>query len=474
VAIVEAERLSDFYVETAIKEHLRGNIYKGVVARVEPALQALFVDFGPKKHGFLQVREIIPQYLPEKGKRRKKLQDLIQKGQEMVVQVERDERDTKGATLTTYISLPGRYLVMMPGRETVGVSRKIEDRKDRDRMKKMLASLKLPEKMGFILRTAGGDKSVEDLANDLNYLEKLWARIEGDVKKAHAPALIYKEEDIAVRTVRDYLTSDVSQVLIDDAATAKNVKEFLKQTVPDRKINVKLYREKRPIFEMHNLEEQIAKINDRYVRLPSKGYMVFDKTEALTAIDVNSGRSRKEKNIEQTALQTNLEAAEELARQLRLRDIGGLIVIDFIDMEDRKNRRQLEEKLRNALSTDKAHSDMTGISMFGTIEMTRERMRTAYAESTYQKCPACDGMGVLKTEEMLALSAFRDIQMRVARGGMERIACRLPVGSANHLINTKRKELLDLEKDWNVKIDIIGDPALPPGQYALDINSASS
>jgi len=477
VAIMEGDRLADFYVETATKEHLRGNIYKGVITRVEPALQAVFVDFGPKKHGFLQVREIMPELLPSilpnKGKGKKKLQDLLQKGQELIVQVERDERDTKGASLTTYISLPGRYLVMMPGRETVGISRKIEERKDRERMKEMLASLQLPEKMGFILRTAGGDKATEDLANDLKYLEKLWARIEEDGKKAHAPALIYKEQDIAVRTVRDYLTSDVGQVLIDDLETAKNVKAFLKQTVPGRKINVKLFKEKHPIFEMHNIEEQIARVSDRYVRLPSKGYLVFDRTEALTAIDVNSGRSRKEKNIEQTALQTNLEAADEIARQLRLRDIGGLIVIDFIDMESRKNRRQVEARLRAALATDKAHTDVSGTSMFGAIEMTRERLRTAYSESTYEKCPACEGAGVLKTGETLALAAFRDIEMRAGKGGAEKIACRLPVGSANYLMNTKRKELLDMEKDSNIKIDIIGDPSLPPGQYALDINSGS-
>jgi ribonuclease E len=469
VAIVEGDRLADFYVEVAGKEHLRGNIYKATIARIEPALQAAFVDFGQKKQGFLQFREITPEYLPPKGKGKKKIQDVLQKGQELIVQVERDERDTKGATLTTYISLPGRYLVMMPGRETVGISRKIEEKKDRERVKKLLESLKLPPKMGFILRTAGVDKTADDLANDLKYLEKLWASIEEDAKKAHAPALIYKEQDIAVRTVRDYLTSDVNQVLVDEQEAYRNVKAFLKQTVPWRKINVKLYREKRPIFEASNMEEQIGKINDRYVRLPSKGYMVFDKTEALTAIDVNSGRSRKEKNIEQTAFQTNMEAAEEVARQLRLRDIGGLIVIDFIDMESSKNRRQVEARLKEALAADKAHTDISGISRFGTVEMTRERLRTAYFESTYQKCPTCDGTGVVKAEEMLALAAFRDLQLKAWRGGTTRLICRLPVGSANHIINTRREELVQLEKDFKLKIDIVGDSGMAPGQYALDI-----
>ena len=282
------------------------------------------MNFGPKKHGFLQLREIRQEFFVNtpQGKR-PRVQDL-QKGQELIVQVEKDERDTKGASLTTYISIPGRYIVMMPGQERVGISRKIEDRDDRERLKEIFHALKLPKKMGFILRTAGSDKTGEDLENDLKYLTKLWTKIQAEAKKASAPALIYKEQDIAVRTVRDYLTSDVSEVLIDDQEAFKGTKEFLRKTVPWRKINIKFYKDKKPIFSIHNIEEQIAKLSERYVHLPSRGYMVIDKTEALTAIDVNSGRSRKEENVESTALRTNLEAADEIARQLRLRDIGGL------------------------------------------------------------------------------------------------------------------------------------------------------
>jgi ribonuclease E len=470
VAIVEGETLVDFYVESSVKEHMKGNIYKGVVIRIEPGLQAAFVNFGPKKHGFLQIREISPEYFKGKTEgKRVRIQDVISKGQELIVQVEKDERDTKGASLTTYISLPGRYIVMMPGQERVGISRKIEAREDRDRLKEMFSSLKLPKKTGFILRTAGSDRTEEELENDLKYLTKLWARIQADAKKTAAPALIYKEQDIAVRTVRDYLTSDVAEVLIDDQDAYKQTKEFLRKTTPWRKININLHKEKKPIFSLHNIEDQILKLHDRYVYLPSRGYLVIDKTEALTAVDVNSGRSRKEENVEATAFRTNMEAAEEVSRQLRLRDIGGLIVIDFIDMMSSKNRRDVENRLRDALSTDKAHTEVTGISKFGMVEMTRERMRTAYFESINKKCEACSGAGIIKTDEMLALTALREMHTRAAHGGIKSISCHLPVESLNYLINTKRAEIALIEKEFNVSIRINADAKVFPGQYTLTV-----
>ncbi len=470
VAIVTGETLMDFYVETAGKEHLKGNIYKAKVARVEPGLQAAFVDFGQKKHGFLQLREIKPEFYQHKleGGKRARIQDVISKGHELIVQVEKDERDTKGASLTTYISIPGRYIVMMPGQEKVGVSRKIEDREDRGRLKEIFSSLKLPKKMGFILRTAGSDKTEEDLNNDLKYLTKLWSKIQTESKKAHAPALIYKEQDFAVKTVRDYLTSDVVEVLIDDPEAFKKTKEFLKKTIPWRKINITLYKEKKPIFEKNRIEEQIAKVYERYVYLPSRGYVVIDKTEALTAIDVNSGRSRKEEHIEATALRTNLEAADEIARQLRLRDLGGLIVIDFIDMESSKNRREVEQRLRDAMSSDKAHFEMTTISKFGIIEMTRERMRPAYLESIQRKCDLCAGTGVIKSAEMVAVSALREIHVYATKEGVKGIICRLPVESMNYMINTWRKQISDTEKEFSVSITLIADPGLLPGQYKIE------
>ncbi|MFO0752085.1 MAG: Rne/Rng family ribonuclease, partial [Thermodesulfovibrionales bacterium] len=470
VAIVEGDTLVDFYVEVASKEQLKGNIYKGVIARIEPGLQAAFVDFGPKKQGFLQIREIAPEYFQNKKEgKRPRVQDVLVKGQEIIVQVEKDERDTKGASLTTYLSLPGRYIVMMPGQKRVGISRKIEDRDDRDRLKELFSSLKLPKDMGFILRTTCSDISGEELSNDLKYLTKLWNKIQAESKKAPAPALIYKEQDMAVRTVRDYLTSDVDEVLVDDDTAYRKIKEFLRKTIPWRKINITYYRGKEPIFSLHAIEDQISRLNERSVSLPSHGYLVFDKTEALTAIDVNSGRSRKEENVEATALRTNLEAVEEIARQLRLRDIGGLVVMDFIDMESAKNRREVESSLKKALSSDKAHFDITGISRFGIVEMTRERLRPSYVDSMSTKCLVCGGSGVLRSDEMVAVSALREIHSKLSAGGVKGLTCRLPVDSANYLINTKRADILSLEKAFGISIVVMGDTKLPPGQFALDV-----
>ncbi|MEW6108306.1 MAG: Rne/Rng family ribonuclease [Nitrospirota bacterium] len=474
VAIVEGDTLVDFYVEVASKEHLKGNIYKGIVARIEPGLQAVFVDFGQKKHGFLQLKEVMPQYYKSKTEGKKpKIQDVLTKGQELMVQVEKDARDTKGASLTTYISLPGRYIVMMPGQERVGISRKIEGKEDRDRLKEIFSSLKLPKDTGFILRTACSDRTAEELSNDLKYLTKLWNKIQNESKKVSAPALIYQEQDIAVRTVRDYLTPDVNEVLVDDPGAQRSMKEFLRKTVPWRKINIKYYKEKKPVFTKHNIEEQIAKIKERYVHLPSKGYLIIEKTEALTVVDVNSGRSRKEENVESTALRTNLEAADEIARQLRLRDIGGLIVIDFIDMVSSKHRKEVEDRLKSALSSDKAHTEISGISRFGIIEMTRERMRPAYFESIHEKCECCGGAGIVKTDELIAISALRDIHTRASRGGLKAIKCNLPVESANYLINSKRDEISQIEKEFDVGINIVADRSILPGQFNIEVEKAA-
>ena len=473
VAIIEGQLLVDFYVEAASKEHLKGNIYKGVIKRIEPGLRAAFVDYGPKKHGFLKMGDIMPEYFkPGPKNKRPKIQDALTKGQELLVQVERDERDTKGASLTTRISLPGRYLVMMPGGEGIGISRKIINRDDRDRFKEMMAALKLPKKTGFIVRTAGGDKTGQDLENDLKYLTKLWSKIQAESKKAPAPSLVYKEQDMAVRTVRDYLTSDINEVLIDSQDAFRNIKTFLRKTMPWRKINVSYYKNQKPIFDRYALEPQIAKLNENHVYLASKGYLVIDKTEALTAIDVNSGSSRKEKDLKTLALNTNLEAAEEIARQLRLRDIGGLIVIDFIDMDPPRHRREVEKRLADALAGDRAQFDISRISKFGMLEMTRERLRAGYLESTYVKCSACEGAGVVKTMEMAAIAAFREIHTLASRGGLTSATCRLNPDSANHLSNMYRGPIAQMEKDSGARISIIADPSVLPGQYALEVESA--
>jgi ribonuclease E len=473
VAIVEGDTLVDFYVEVASKEHLKGNIYKGTIARIEPGLQAAFVDFGQKKQGFLQFREIDPQYFKKtEGGKRPRVQDVVEKGMQVIVQVEKDARDTKGAGLTTFISIPGRYIVMMPGQEKVGISRKIEGKEDRDKMKEIFSSLKLPKDMGFILRTAGIGRTGDELENDLKYLTKLWSKIQTESKKVAAPALIYKEQDIAVRTVRDYLTDDVSEVLIDDRDAFGNIREFLKKTLPWRRINIKLYKDKKPVFTRHNIEDQIAKIHERYVHLPSRGYIVIDKTEALTAIDVNSGRSRKEENVESTALKTNIEAADEIARQMRLRDIGGLIVIDFIDMASSKNRKEVENRLNKALYADKAHTETEGISKFGILEMTRERLRPAYFESMNRNCEYCEGAGIVKTDEMTAIAALRDLHSKAVRGGISAATLRLPVESTNYLINTNRDWIQEIEREFGMKVSIIADKNIMRGKFQIEVEKS--
>ncbi|HMK43001.1 MAG TPA: Rne/Rng family ribonuclease [Dissulfurispiraceae bacterium] len=461
VAILEGDRLMDFYTESASRVHLRGNIYKGIVETLMPSLQAAFVDFGQKKRGFLQYREVMPEL------RQGDDQPLVE-GQQILVQVEQDERDTKGASLTTFISIPGRYIVMLPGQQKIGVSRKIENRADRDRLKETFNALKLPKDMGFILRTACGDSLEDDLDKDLKYLTKLWSRITADAKRAKAPKLIYQEQDITLRTLRDYLTSDTEEILIDESATLAATQAFLKRIMPWRKVNVVHYAGKKPIFSLYNIEQQIADLSLNRVTLPSRGSIVIDKTEAMTAIDVNSGKSRKEESIEATALSTNLEAAEEIARQLRLRDIGGLIVIDFIDMVSGKNRRHVEMRLEEALSDDKASLELSGISRFGLLEMTRERLRPAYAQSSSRNCPLCSGKGVINSDDFVNLSALREIHALAATGERPYIACHLSIDNANAMNNTKRRELASIEQEYQVTIQIVADPSMQPGQYKLD------
>ncbi len=468
VAITEGDRLIDFYVETASRQQLKGNIYKGVVVSILPSLQAAFVDFGQKRHGFIQLREIMPELYLDKQEGKKSIQKALTKGQEILVQVEKDEHDTKGASLTTYISLPGRYIVMMPGQQRIGISRKIENRQDREHLREIFNSLKLPKNMGFILRTACSDSIEKELNQDLKYLLRLWQKIKTDAEKAKAPALIYKEQDIALRTVRDYLTTDVSEILIDHKETFSAVKNYLKKIIPSRTFNVVHYKEKQGLFSLYNLESQIAALNEPYVNLPSRGYLVFGKTEALTAIDVNSGRGKKEDNLETTALNTNLEAVEEIARQIRLRDIGGLIVIDFIDMQSQKNRRLIEQKMADALSSDKANTELAPLSKFCILEMTRERLRPSYAETTTVKCPVCSGNGVVRSDSSTALAAIRDLHCRAAEAKSDHLICRISIEAAKILLNDMRKELLEIEKSCSVSLTIVPEQGMTYGQYVIE------
>lgn len=473
IAIIDGKRLTDFYVEVSSAAHVKGNIYKGVISALDKGLESAFVNFGPEKHGFLPLREVMPENYKKKTKEKNpRITEVLAKGQDIMVQVEQDQRGHKGAKLTNRISLPGRYLVMIPGKERVGISRKIEDKEARNRLKDAFKGLKVSKGMGFILRTAGEDCTTEDLAGDLKYLTKLWNKIKREARKATAPALIYKEEDIAVRAVRDYLDSDVNEVLVDDRQTLTSVKNFLKLTMPWRSINAVHYKQKNPLFDEHGVEDQITALESREAVLPSGGSIVIDRTEALTAIDVNSAKA-KGKSTESLALQTNMEAAEEAARQLRLRDIGGLIVIDFIDLESRGGYRKIEETLRAALHLDKAHYDLSTISKFGLLEMSRERMRASYAATSAMTCPSCGRAGAIKSPELLAVSAMRKLHSLAVGGEAKDILCRLPVESANYLMNNLRESLSDMEKSSTAKISLMADSTLPPGTFTVEADGVA-
>ncbi len=461
VAIVEGSRLTDFYAESSARMSLKGNIFKGTVEGLAPSLQAAFVDFGRKKRGFLQFREVMPEF--------RRGENILEEGQEILVQVEQDERDAKGASLTTFISLPGRYIVMLPGQQKVGISRKIEDREDRDRLKETFNSLKLPKGMGFILRTASGDSLDVELDRDLKYLTKLWSRISADAKKGKAPKLVYQEHSVTMRALRDYLTSDTSEILIDDAETFRETKSFLQKTMPWRTVNITHYQGKEPLFSVHGVEKQIEDLANSRVKLPSGGTIVFGKTEALTAIDVNSAKSHKEDNIEETALSTNLEAAGEIARQLRLRDIGGLVVIDFIDMRSSRSRSFVESRLKESLIADKASIELLPISRFGLLEMTRERLRPAYAAAISRSCPLCSGHGTIPSDEHVVLSALRELHMLAESNPGSTLRCHLSVESANLMSNTRRQELTVLEQRHQVTIQMIADKTKHQGQYSVEV-----
>lgn len=475
VAIVENGILEDLDIETTEKEQLKGNIYKGIVVKIEPSLQAAFVDFGVGKAGFLSFSEIQPacyiadseKNMPRRG--RPRIQDVIKRGQELLVQIIRGERDTKGAALTTYISLPGRYLVLMPGSDSNGVSRKIEDEEERKKLRELIKQLNLPEGMGCIVRTAGLGRHTNELAKDLNYLLRLWNKILDEKQDRDAPSLIYQESDLVIRTIRDYFTSDIKEVLIDNKDVYAKSCEFFKAVMPRYYRLVKLYREKKPLFSKYNLEEQTEKIYERKVPLKSGGSIIIDPTEALVAIDVNSGRSIKEKSIEDTAFKTNIEAAEEIARQLRLRDLAGLIVIDFIDMKDTKHMREVERCFRNSVRKDKAKIQFSRISTFGIMELSRQRIKPSLTEGSHVLCSQCQGTGVIKSIKSLSISILRKLQSIAAKEELVQINTALPLGAASYLLNSKREALFSLEKEFDVKITIQPNPQFSLNQYSIEI-----
>jgi ribonuclease E len=412
VAIVDGQKLIDLDIESASKEQRKGNIYKAVITRVEPSLEACFVDYGAERHGFLPFKEIARSSLAGESAdaSRGRIQDLLREGQELIVQVEKDERGTKGAALTNYISLAGRYLVLMPNNPRGGgVSRRIEG-EERNELRDLLAQLEVPPGMSLIGRTAGIGRSLEELQWDLNYLLQLWQAIDGAARAQSGAFLIYQESSLVIRAIRDYFTPDIGEILIDKPDIYEQARQFMAHVMPNNVNKVKLYTDSVPLFSRFQIEHQIETAYSRVVSLPSGGAIVIDHAEALVAIDVNSAQATKGADIEQTAFNTNLEAADEVARQLRLRDLGGLIVIDFIDMESQKNQREVEERLREALRHDRARVQIGKISRFGLLELSRQRLQPSLGETSYITCPRFGGTGHIRSTESFALHLLRMLQ----------------------------------------------------------------
>src|SRR5437867_2046923 len=474
VAIVENGVLDVFEIETLSKEHLKGNIFKVIVEGINPALEAAFVNYGGERAGFLPLDEVNFKVYPSRnggpgGKGRgARIGRHLEKGMEVLVQVIRDAFGNKPPTMSTYYSLPGRYLVLMPGADAAGISRKIESAEQRDRLRKILDELTVPPGFGVIVRTAGMETSPRELQSDLESLLELWRTIETAAQQAKAPALIFQERDLVIRTIRDYFTSDIEEVLIDDQSAYLRARKFFEAHMPDRADVVKLYTGDKPIFTKHNLEDQIERIYKRTVQLKSGGSISIDQTEALTAIDVNSARSTRSASSEDTATRTNLEAAEEIARQLRLRDIGGLVVIDFIDMESSKHIRQVERAFAEAMSRDKARYDVTRISKLGLLEVSRPRIRSTKAPSSLMECPTCQRDGTVRTPEAAARAAFRKIQARVVRGDISVAKVFLPPEVALYLLNQKRDDLTRLEQRYKVAIEAVPEARLKASQFEIE------
>jgi len=507
IAIVEDGVLEELYVERTSQEKLVGNIYKGKIVNIEPSIQAAFVDFGVGRNGFLHVSDVEPQYysggdedgpryeiddvdeegaephepeprperrpaprrLPYRGMRSKPpIQEIFKRGQEVLVQVIKEGIGTKGPTLSTYISIPGRYLVLMPGLNRVGVSRKIEDDQQRRQLRDLLKELNPPKGVGFIVRTAGLDRGKRDLQADLAYLTRLWQVVVRRINKSRAPAPIYEESDMITRTIRDTFSNDIDEIWVDESSSFELAKEFLQMAMPRYVTRLKLYEEKSPLFHRYGLEDEIARIHKRHVPLPNGGSIVIEQTEALVAIDVNSGNFRADNNAEETAFRLNLAAAKEIARQLRLRDLGGVIVNDFIDMREERHCREVERTLRDAIDRDRARTKILKMSAFGIIEMTRQRIRPSLKRSVYEDCPACHGTGQVKTAESMSIEVVRLLQLAANHPNVSRITVTVHSAVAAYLNNRKRRELNQLEQDGQKTITIRGTEIVPPEHLVFE------
>jgi ribonuclease E len=521
IAIVEDGVLEELYVERSGQDNYVGNIYKGVVVNLEPSIQAAFVDFGVGRNGFLHVSDIEPEYFrqggydPHKamgaseprhtqqrasdsavgdefeegaedvpahrprnhrfgGRPRFKppIQDILRRGDEVLVQVIKEGIGSKGPTLSTYISIPGRYLVLMPALGRIGVSRKIEDEVTRRRLRDIMLELNPPKGVGFIVRTAGSDRTKRELSRDMAYLLRLWKVIARRIKKMPAPAGIYEESDMIIRTIRDIFTGDVDSIYIDEPTAYERAKEFLQLVMPRYVHRLQYYEGKDPLFRKYNLDEEIAKIHRRRVSLRSGGSIVIDQTEALVAIDVNSGSFRAEDSAEETAYQMNILAAKEIARQIRLRDLGGVIVNDFIDMRKERHRRSVERALRDAVKRDRARTKILRTSPFGLIEMTRQRIRTNPKRSAYAECPSCSGSGVVKTAESMAIDVVRLLIVASQRPNVARVILTVAEDVADYLNNRKRSELARLEEEGKMTIQIVSAEGAAPEYLSVECRDA--
>ncbi len=476
VAVIENGQLLELEVEKHDQQQLKGNIYRAPISRIEQSLQAAFLDIGSNRNGFLQVNDINPACFYEapknnnRGRNRVSVKDALRNGQDLVVQVVKDERAAKGATLTTNLSMPGRYLVLMIGNQRGGVSRKIQDSGQRRKLKASLDNLKLPAGMGVIVRTAGINKSVPELQKDLDGLLETWYEIlNKSLTPGPSPAILYKESTIAIRTIRDYLTPDIAEILIDDKKTYDEVKAFIDRTISNFETKLTFYDKPTPLFSFFHLDEQVDATNHSEVTLSSGGSIVINSTEAVVAIDVNSGRATTQANVENTAFETNKEAAIEVARQLRLRDLGGLVVIDFIDMADKRHKAIVEKTLKDSVRFDKAKVEIGRISKFGLLEMSRQRLKTSLVSHSHETCSQCQGRGKVRSPESVSLEALRKIQSAMYAGGVSEVRLHISPVAGLMLLNSKRRELTSFELETDALVRVYPDGRLRPEEYHIEI-----
>jgi ribonuclease E len=466
IAVLADGKLEQLYLERTGREQIVGNIHKGIVVNTVPNIEAAFVEFGYRKHGFLHASDVLPSAVGKNG-RGNDIRRLLKEGQEVLVQVTKDPMGDKGPGLTTYLSLPGRYLVLMPRLSRRGVSRRIGDEAERNRVRQILGKLDVPSGVGVIARTAVEGRSETDLARDLDYLLRLWHTISQRAERSKAPALVYQESDPVTRVIRDYFSEDMRRIVVDSKEVYEKVREFLRLVMPRHVRKVKLHDSPEPLFHHHGLEEEMERMHSRMVGLASGGSIVLEQTEAMVAIDVNSGQYKGRSDAEETAFRINMEAAPEIARQIRLRDLGGVLAIDFIDMEDQARRTKVEQTLWEALKPDRARLRMLKMSPFCIVEMTRQRQRPSLRQSTYVECPVCRGTGHVKSNETLGLQVLRQVKAALDQNGLARIQIIVSPEAANYLSNTMRGPLGELEESTGKGIDVLADLATPPGQHRI-------